>query len=81
MVRSESVLLAALAALLGVAAGVGFAALAVAVFGRTGEISLVVPAGRVALVAGVALAAGLLAALLPARRVARLQVLDAISAR
>ena len=81
MVRSESVLLAALAGLLGVAAGVGFAALAVAVFGRTGEITLVVPAGRVALVAGVALAAGLLAALLPARRVARLQVLDAISAR
>jgi len=81
MVRAESSLLAVLAAVVGLAAGIGFAALTVAVFARTGTISLVVPADRILLIGGLALAAGLLSGLLPARRAARLPVLDAVSAR
>jgi putative ABC transport system permease protein len=80
MIRGEAVVVAALATVLGLGLGLGFAAATVAGLGSTTPIALVLPAGRLLLVVGVALAAGLLAGLLPARRGARLDVLTAISA-
>jgi putative ABC transport system permease protein len=80
MVRGEAVVVAALATVLGLGLGIGFAAATVAALGATTPISVVLPAGRLLLVVGVALAAGLLAGLLPARRAARLDVLNAIGA-
>jgi putative ABC transport system permease protein len=80
MIRGEAVVVAALATVLGFGLGIGFAAATVAALGSTTPIAVVLPAGRLLLVVGVALAAGLLAGLLPARRAARLDVLAAISA-
>ena len=80
MIRGEAVVVAALATVLGLGLGIGFAAATVAALGSTTPIAVVLPAGRLLLVVGVALAAGLLAGLLPARRAARLDVLAAISA-
>ena len=80
MVRGEAVVVAALATVLGLGLGVGFAAATVAALGSNTPIAVVLPAGRLLLVVGVALAAGLLAGLLPARRAGRLDVLAAISA-
>ncbi|NES30178.1 FtsX-like permease family protein [Micromonospora terminaliae] len=78
MIRGEAVLVAALASVLGILLGVGFAAATVRALGRDAPTVLAVPAGRLLLVLAVALAAGLLAGLLPARRAARLDVLAAI---
>ncbi|MFE9955045.1 ABC transporter permease [Micromonospora sp. NPDC005299] len=78
MIRGEAVLVAALASVLGIALGGGFAAATVRALGRDAPTVLAVPAGRLLLVLAVALAAGLLAGLLPARRAARLDVLAAI---
>jgi putative ABC transport system permease protein len=81
MVRGEAVLVAVLAVTLGVAVGLGFAAAVVSALGRTTPVPLNVPAARLAAVIAVATLAGLLAGMLPARRAARLDVLDAISAQ
>ncbi|MFJ8578255.1 FtsX-like permease family protein [Micromonospora sp. NPDC093277] len=78
MIRAEAVLVAALASVLGIVLGVGFAAATVRALGRDAPTVLAVPAGRLLVVLAVALAAGLLAGLLPARRAARLDVLAAI---
>ncbi|MEU3455536.1 FtsX-like permease family protein [Micromonospora sp. NPDC006766] len=78
MIRAEAVLVAALAGVLGIVLGAGFAAATVRALGRDAPTVLAVPAGRLLVVLAVALAAGLLAGLLPARRAARLDVLAAI---
>ncbi|MFU8874647.1 FtsX-like permease family protein [Micromonospora sp. SL4-19] len=78
MIRAEAVLVAALASVLGIVLGVGFAAATVRALGRDAPTVLSVPAGRLLVVLAVALVAGLLAGLLPARRAARLDVLAAI---
>ncbi len=80
MVRGEAVLVAALATVIGVALGIGFGASTVTALSDTTPIAVVLPAGRLLLVIAMALAAGLLAGLLPARRAARLDVLAAIGA-
>ncbi|GAA2340800.1 FtsX-like permease family protein [Dactylosporangium salmoneum] len=79
MIRAEAVLVAALAVVVGVGLGVAFGAGAVRALGRATPLAVEIPAGRLALVVAVATLAGLLAGLLPARRAARLDVLDAIS--
>ncbi|WP_248963822.1 FtsX-like permease family protein [Sphaerisporangium perillae] len=79
MIRGEAVLVAGLAIALGVSLGIAFAAGTVAALGRTAELALVVPPGRLLLVVAVAALAGLLAGLLPARRAAKLDVLTAIA--
>ncbi|HEX8489076.1 MAG TPA: FtsX-like permease family protein [Propionibacteriaceae bacterium] len=79
MVRGEALLVAALAVVLGVGLGLGFGAAVVSALGRDASAELVVPLGRLLLIAAVAVAAGLLAGLLPARRAGRLDVLSAIS--
>jgi putative ABC transport system permease protein len=80
MVRTEAVLLAALAALLGVALGIGFGAVAVRAMADGAPMSVVLPVGQLASMIAVALGAGLVAGLLPARRAVRLRVLDAVNA-
>jgi putative ABC transport system permease protein len=79
MVRAEAVLVAALATLTGVALGVACGAGAVRLLGDTVQATVVLPVGRLALIVVITLGVGLLAGLLPARRAARLDVLNAIA--
>ncbi len=79
MVRGEAVLIAAVAAVVGVPLGIALGAGAVTVLGDTAQATVVLPVARLAVIVAVTLAAGLLAGLLPARRAARLDVLTAIA--
>ncbi len=79
MIRGEAILIAAVATSLGVALGAALGAGAVTLLGRTADATVVLPAGRLALIVAVTLGAGLVAGLLPARRAARLDVLAAIA--
>lgn len=79
MVRGEAVLVATMAGALGLALGVGLGAVTVTALGRTAPLAVVLPAGRLAAVVVVAVAAGLVAGLAPARRAARMDVLAAVA--
>ncbi|WP_238013805.1 hypothetical protein KZZ52_15630 [Dactylosporangium sp. AC04546] len=65
MIRAEAVLVAALAVVTGVALGIAFGTGTVTALGRTTPLTVVVPAGRLALIVAVATLAGLAAGLLP----------------
>jgi putative ABC transport system permease protein len=78
MVRHESVITALLGALPGIAVGLGLAAAAVAALGEYG-LELVIPTGDLVAVAAIAVLAGMAAAVLPARRAARTDVLTALA--
>ena len=78
MVRHESVITALLGAVTGIAAGLVLAAIVTSVFGDEG-LTFVVPAGSLIGFAVVAVIAGVLAAVLPARRAARTNVLVALA--
>lgn len=80
-VRWESVLIALLGTLLGLGVGTFFAWVFVRGLADEGLLStLVVPGGQLAVIVGVAAVSGALAAIGPARRAARLDVLRAIAA-
>jgi putative ABC transport system permease protein len=78
MVRQESVITALLGALTGIAVGLGLAAIVVGVFGDAG-LSYAVPAGSLIAFVVVAVVAGVLAAIAPARRAARMSPMEALS--
>jgi putative ABC transport system permease protein len=78
MVRHESVITALIGAVLGIAAGLGLAAIGVAMLGKYG-IAYTIPAAPLVAVAVVAILAGVLAAVLPARRASRIDVLSALA--
>ena len=78
MVRHESISTALLGAVTGIAAGLGLAAVVTSMFGDEG-LTFVVPAGSLIGFAVVAVVAGVLAAVLPARRAARTNVLVALA--
>jgi putative ABC transport system permease protein len=79
-VRWESVLIALFGTGLGVAIGVAFGmSLMLALAGDDGMSAVVVPVGSLVLIAVIAAWCGVLAAVLPARRAARLDVLGAIA--
>jgi putative ABC transport system permease protein len=79
IILAESLLLAALGVLGGVLAGVGLGyALVGAINGGGLSFPYVFPAGGIALACAVGLAFGVLAALLPARRAARLDIIAAL---
>jgi putative ABC transport system permease protein len=79
MVRTESVITAVLGSLLGLAVGVLFGTLIVKDLSSQGIDTLVVPGGQLLAYVLVAALAGVLAAVGPARRAARLDVLAAVS--
>jgi putative ABC transport system permease protein len=78
MVRRESVITALLGSALGIALGIGLAGIVVAVFGHLG-FTFVLPIGGLAVLVIVGMLAGTLAAVLPARRAARMDVLGALA--
>ena len=79
MVRSEAVIIAGLGSILGVVVAVFFGWALVGAMRDLGVSELVVPVRQLFGLVGAATVAGLLAGVLPARRAARLPVLDAIS--
>ena len=78
-VRWESVLIALLGTTLGVAIGLGFAWAMVKASSGQGINQMSVPAQQLTIIVSLAAVAAVLAAALPARRAARLDVLKAIS--
>ncbi|MCW2715953.1 MAG: hypothetical protein JWN88_3000 [Frankiales bacterium] len=79
MVTVEAVIVAVFGALLGIAVGSVFGVALQRALADDGITELTFPFGRLAIFLGVAALAGVLAALLPARRAARLDVLRAIA--
>lgn len=79
MVRWEAVIVSVLGAALGVAVGMAFGWAIVRSLSEEGFDRLVVPGGQLLAYALVAVAAGFVAALLPARRAARMDVLAAVT--
>ena len=79
MIRVESVVIAVLGAVLGVAIGVFFGWALQRALVEDGITELRIPVGQLAGYVAASAVAGVLAAVLPARRAARLDVLDAIS--
>ncbi len=80
MLRSEALLVAAVALLVGTALGAGLAAVTVHVLGGASAMTVQLPLAQLAAVALLAVATGLVAAVVPARRAARLDVLRAVAA-
>jgi putative ABC transport system permease protein len=78
MVRHESIITALIGATSGMALGLALAALVTSAFSEEG-LSFAVPAGSLIAFALVAVIAGVLAAVLPARRAARTNVLSALA--
>ncbi len=79
MVRYESAVIAGFGAVLGVAMGIGLGWLTVQALPDSFASAIAVPWAQVAVLMAVASFAGLIAALLPARRAGRMNVLEAIS--
>ena len=78
MVRHESVITALMGALPGIAVGLGLAAAVTAALSEYG-LEFAVPGGALVAIAVVATLAGMAAAVLPARRAARTDVLTALA--
>ena len=78
MVRHESVITALMGALPGIGVGLGIAAAAVAALGEYG-LQFAIPGGALIAVAVIAVLAGMAAAVLPARRASRTDVLAALA--
>ncbi len=79
MVLVESVVVAAFGALMGIALGLVFGLGAAAAMPESVITTLTVPVATLVMIAVVAVLSGIVAGLLPARRAARLQILDAIA--
>ena len=79
VVTVESVLTAVFGTVVGLAVGVGLASVLPRVYAEEGLDRLVVPWGGLAFMLALALVVGVLAALWPGARAARLRVLDAIA--
>jgi putative ABC transport system permease protein len=77
MIRHESVVTALIGAGIGIPLGIAFGALAIRSLAEFGA-GFALPVGQLALFAGIAVLAGMLAAILPARRASRLNVLQAL---
>jgi putative ABC transport system permease protein len=79
MIRGEAVVVSVLGAALGLALGVGLGAAIVKAVSGSGIGQLVIPVGTIVVVLVLAVAFGIFAAIFPARRAARLDVLRAVS--
>jgi putative ABC transport system permease protein len=80
MIAAESVIIAVIGAVLGTALGLGLGAALAAAFTRSQALTVVIPAGQIVAYVAAAAFAGLLAAIAPARRAAKMSVLAAIAA-
>lgn len=79
MLAVEAVLMALVGALLGVGLGTGVSAAAMALLARiSGDFAVVLPLGQLGLILGVAVAAALVASVLPARRALSRPVVEAL---
>jgi len=79
MIRGESVIISVMGAIIGLAVGVLFGWALVADFSGEGISELVIPVGQLVTYVVVAGILGVVAAVFPARRAARLDILEAIS--
>jgi putative ABC transport system permease protein len=79
MIRGESVIIAVFGALLGVAVGIGFGVALVKAMASSGLSSLGIPFQQLAVFVAASALIGALAAIWPARRASRLDVLDALA--
>ena len=79
MIRVEAVIVAVLGGVVGLALGVGIGGAGVASLRDQGINKFVVPYGRLALSVVFAAAAGVFAAIFPARRAVKLDILEAIA--
>src|SRR5205823_6542518 len=79
MIRSEAVIIAVFGALLGTAVGLFFGWAMVRALHDQGVMALSIPGGQLLAYVAAAGGAGVLAAILPARRAARLNVLEAVA--
>ena len=77
MIRHESIVTALIGATLGIAVGMFLAVLTTTALSQYG-IVFAVPVGTLVVFVGIAILAGMLAAILPARRASRLNILDAL---
>jgi putative ABC transport system permease protein len=77
MIRHESIVTALIGAALGIGVGLFLAVLTTAALSQYG-IVFAVPVGTLVVFVGIAILAGMLAAILPARRASRLNVLEAL---
>ena len=80
MIAAESVIIAVIGAVLGTALGLGLGAALAAAFTRSQALTVVIPAGQIVAYVAAAAFAGLLAAIAPARRAAKMNMLAAIAA-
>jgi putative ABC transport system permease protein len=79
MIRYEAVIVSVFGALIGLATGVGFALVVQHAASTDGMEVLAIPVGRLALFVVVAAVIGVVAAIWPARRAARMDVLRAVA--
>jgi putative ABC transport system permease protein len=79
MIRGESVIISVMGAIVGLLVGVVFGWALVTDFSGEGISELVIPVGQLLTYVVIAGILGVVAALVPARRAARLDVLEAIS--
>ena len=80
MIAAESVIIAVIGAMLGTALGVGLGAALAAAFTRSQQLAVAIPGSQIVVYIVAAALAGLLAAIGPARRAARMNMLAAIAA-
>jgi putative ABC transport system permease protein len=80
LVAAESLIIAVIGALLGAALGLGLGAALAAAFTRSQQLTVVIPVAQIVAYVVAAGLAGLLAAIGPARRAAKMNVLAAIAA-
>jgi putative ABC transport system permease protein len=79
MIAAESAIIAVIGAVLGTVLGLGLGTALAAAFTRSQQLTVVIPAGQVTLYIMAAALAGVLAAIAPARRAARMNILAAIA--
>jgi putative ABC transport system permease protein len=80
LVAAESVIIAVMGAVLGSALGLAFGAALAEAFTRSQQATVSIPVTQIAAYIVVTALAGVLAAIAPARRAARLNILEAIAA-
>jgi putative ABC transport system permease protein len=80
MIGAESVIIAVIGAMLGTVLGLGLGAALAAAFTRSQQLTVVIPASQIMVYIMAAALAGVLAAIAPARRAARMNMLTAIAA-